>query len=757
MKLRLKILIYIILTISIVFVVSVGFVNYRYWNNTKDMALGTADLYAKQSAMTAQSILTADLKTVQALEQIFVSYRKFDKDVRTEFYNQFLVDILENNPNFLAVWVNWELSAIDPEWTMPYGRERTVAFLNSGSIKISVDSADLEGDVPGSPYYLMKSGVEENLLTDPYFYTYTQDTGSTFLETSIGKRIIVGDDFVGAVGVDISLQRFQNLLSELKPFENSKIIIISNDGTIVAYEDESIIGRKINKVFPEYNSERLIEKIKDGIDFSFPFKDKEGNEEYLSFYPIKFEGSTMSWSLGFVVSNKVIVKDFKRDFILMIAISVVSLIFIAIIIWTVLSLIVGPIEKTSQTLEALSKGNVSDVFKIEYDTKDELGRMAKAANILIDSLKRTQMFAIEIGKGNLNIEYELLSQSDVLGQSLLEMRDNLLKATKEEQKRSDEAQKLAWTQNGITEINEILRERSDNLETLSNELIKFLVRYTESVQGGFYLIEAHEGKEAIYLKAAYAYDRKKELNAEIEIGEGLIGRAVKEKQTVVIQNLPEGYLYVRSGLGDKSPDNLVIVPLIFEESVLGALELAGFNKYSDFKVAYLEQIAIRITSSVSVLLKNIETANLLKESQLQTATFEMKEKQFMRQRRKLSDKQNELEMKSAQVETSLKVLKEVGLYLELDPDKKIIDTNDFLPKIFKVEKKELIGKDFEQITHFVKGSKIWVDKFWEDVFNGETRKKTTNYKWNDFEMNIIDVYFRLNTQDSFKVIIIGIN
>ena len=64
------------------------------------------------------------------------------------------------------------------------------------------------------------------------------------------------------------------------------------------------------------------------------------------------------------------------------------------------------------------------------------------------------------------------------------------------------------------------------------------------------------------------------------------------------------YLYVRSGLGDKSPDNLVIVPLIFEESVLGALELAGFNKYSDFKVAYLEQIAIRITSSVSVLLKS---------------------------------------------------------------------------------------------------------------------------------------------------------
>lgn len=757
MKLRVKVLIYIILTTSIIFIISVGFINLRYWNYTKQMATNIANMYAKQSATTAKSILTADLKTVEALEKVFISFKQFDKRTRTVFYEQILRDVLENNPNFLAVWLNWELAAVDPEWTMPYGRERTVAFISMGRIKIQIDSADLDNDVPGSKYYLMKSGTEENLLTDPYFYTYTQDTGSTFLETSIARGIFVGEKFVGAVGIDISLQRFQNLLSELKPFDNSKIIIVSNDGTIVAYEDKNLVGEKIHKVFPEYTTYNIVDNIKKGKIFNFTHTNSKKITEYFSFYPIKLNGSNLPWSLGFIVSDQILIKDIKSNSQLLLLISTLSLIIISIIIWSVLSIIVSPIERTSKTLEALSRGNVSDSYKIKYSTKDELGRMAKAANILIDSLKQTQQFAIEIGKGNLTVEYELLSRNDVLGKSLIEMRDNLLKANQEEKLRTQESQRLSWTQNGITEVNEILRENSDSVENLSSHLIKFLVKYTDSIQGGFYLIENHDSEKIIVLKAAYAYDRKKEMKAEIKIGEGLVGRAAKEKQRVIIENLPEGYLEVRSGLGDKSPSNLIIVPLLFEDNVLGAIEIAGFNKFDKFKIDFLEQISVRITSSVSVLLKNIETANLLKESQLQTATFEMKEKQFMRQRRKLVEKQNELELKSAQLDVTLNSLKHIGLYLEIDSQKTIIDTNEFLPKFFQVEKNFLIGKKITEITKFVKGSKVWIEKFWEDIYRGETRKKSTIYFKDDIQIKITDIYFVVKGSDVDKIIIIGIN
>lgn len=756
MRLRLKIFIYVILSTSIIYLLSVGYVNLRYWNYTREMGVKLANMYTKQSAITAQSTLNYDLRKVETLAEIFSSFKDFEKTQRMKFYRKFLIDILEHNPNYLSVWMSWELSAIDPNWALPYGRERTYVFREQGNIKIVTDSTDMDGDVPGGNFYLLKSGVEKSLFTDPYFFSYTQDAGSAFLETTISKGIYEGNKFVGAVGVDFSLQNFQKLLSELKPFDNSKILIVSNNGTIAAHEDTKIVGQKISKVYPEYNSYRLIEKIKKGLPFFFSTGEKEKQNKYLSFYPIKLEDSNMPWSLGFIVSYDIITKNVKNDFGIVLIISVVSLLLISIINWSVISTIINPIEKTSKTLEALSEGKVLEEYKIRNTSKDEIGKMIKIVNNLVDSLKRTQLFAIEIGKGNLEVGYKMSSDSDILGKSLLEMRDNLLKIRIEEKERIKQSTKISWTQNGITEINEILREYSNSVEELSGELIKFLVKYTNSVQGGFYLLELQEGERKIILKSAYAFDRKKELSAIFEIGEGLIGRAVKEKQVVVLEDLPEGYLFVRSGLGEKSPDKLVIIPLIFEETVLGTIELAGFTSYDKFKIDFLEQVAIRITSSVSVLLKNLETASLLKESQLQTATFEIKEKQFIRQRKKLMQRQKEYDIKTKELETSFNVLREIGLYLEITEEKIITDTNSFILNVFKIEKEQLLGKSIEDISKFSKASKVFIDKFWNDIFNGMVRKKITTYFWNDFELNITDLYFKVKTKDGFKIIILGI-
>jgi methyl-accepting chemotaxis protein len=757
MKLRLKILIFIILSTAIVFVISIGFVNYRYWIYSKKLAFNISDLYAKQNATNAQSILMADMKVVQTLEQSFIGYDQIPQKEREKIYNNILKNILENNPNFLAVWMSWELNAINPNWKLPYGRRRTAAFWNFGNIKIKIDSANLNGDVPGSPYFLLKSGVEKSLLTDPYFFAYTQDTGATFLETSLARGIYKGGKFVGAVGIDVSLKNFNNILKQLKPFSDSKIIIVSNNGTIVASENTKSIGEKLNKIYPQYEKYKIIEQIKEGKKFSFNYPLGNNKYEYISFHPIKIEGSNLPWSLGFIVNSDIITKSIRHNSMLMLIFSLFSLLFISIIIWISLSIIIKPIEKTTKALELLSIGDISETLKVNYTRKDELGRMAKAINKLINALISTQHFASEIGKGNLHTEYKLLSKKDKLGISLVEMRDNLLKAQKEEKIRQEENEKLNWLQKGITEINEILRENSDNLNNLTYEITKFLVNYTSSVQGGFYLLETKENQAIIVLKSAYAYDRKKEMTAEIEIGEGLIGRAVKEKRIINIENLPEGYTFIRSGLGEKSPDNLIIVPLLFEGEVLGAIEIAGFNKFDEFKVDFLNQISVRITSSISVLLKNLETEKLLKESQLQTATFEMKERQFVRSRKKIAQQQKELKIKNEILEKNLNAIKILGSYIELDTNKKIIDTNEFIPKYFEISKDELLGKTIDDITIFIKGSKLWTEKFWEDIKKGQLRKKTTTYIWNDKKIKLLETFFLIkDTDNKEKIIIIGI-
>lgn len=756
MKLRLKVLLYIIVSTAIIFILSVGFINYRYWNYTRQMAIQIADLYSKQSAISAQNILEKDLEIVKTLENIFKGYKNIEKETRIEIYKQALADVLANNTDFIAVWTSWELNAIDLTWALPYGRKRTTAYWDEGTIKYRIDTADIDGDIPGSAYMQLKTGVEINMLTNPYFDSYTNDTGSTFLETSIAKGIFVDENFAGAVGIDVSLERFQDILKELKPFKDSRILIVSNDGTIVATYNKDFQGKQIDKIYPEYNRFDIMKKIKAGQEFNFYVENKNGTRDYISFFPIRIEDSKMPWSLGFIVSTDVIIQNIKQNSIILLIISIAALIIISLIIWIVLSVIVSPIEKATKTLESLSIGNANESLKIKYNSKDELGRMSVAVNILIDSLLKTQKFAQQIGKGNLKTEYELSGKHDVLGRSLIEMRDNLVQAQIEETKRQDETQRISWMQTGITEVNEILREKSDNVTTLASELIKFLVNYTKSVQGGFYLIEEKDGKNYINLKSAFAFDRKKELKARLEMGEGLVGRVIKEKQPLNISNLPEGYLYVRSGLGDKSPKNLVIIPLIFEDTVLGAFELASFEEFEEFDLDFLNQIAVRITSSVSVLLKNVETSNLLKESQLQTATFEMKERQFMRQRKRLSEKQKNVEIKAGHLDAALEAMKTLGLFLELDEEKNIVDTNDYLLKEFEITKEDIIGKNITDITVIEQESILWITKFWEDVVNGQTRKKLTVYEWGKEKIELTDTCFIINNVDSKRIIIIGI-
>ncbi len=755
MSLRFKILLYIIFTTAVVFVLSIGYVNYKYWDFSKKFATKTAELYTRQAATTAQSILNGDLKTVETLESIFSGYTDIPKNLRDTLFRKMLADVLRDNSNYLAVWDSWELSAIDPSWQYTYGRRRSIAYWNMGRIDFKIDSVDLDREDANSVFFSLKSGKEKTLLTDPYFFSYSTDTGASFLETSIARGIYNGDQFVGAVGIDVSLERFENIINDIRPFKNSQIKIISNNGTIIASDEKKEIGKKLVEIYPMFKDHSVTKRIKKGDNFSF-FYNIDKDKFFTSFYSINLEDSNMPWSLMFTVSSEIINKKIKSIFIVLGLLSFISLLLISVIIWFVLRMIVRPIEKTTQTLERMSKGYIGEDIKIYHKSKDELGRMSNAVNKLIDALLATQNFAIEIGRNNLDVKYKLLSNEDVLGKALLEMRDNIKRAKEEEEKRRKETEQLNWVQNGITQINEILREHSDNLGDLTYEVIKFIVSYTKSIQGGFYLIESKEEHELIVLKAAYAYDRKKEMTAEIEIGEGLVGRAVKEKREIYINNLPEGYLFVTSGLGEKSPDKLLITPLIFEDTILGAIELAGFNDYDDVTRELVNQMAVRISSSISIMLKNIETEKLLKESQLQTATFEMKERQFVRSRKKIAEQQKKLKEKEKLLDKSMQAIQNLGIYLVLNEDLEIIETNDFLPKFFEVPKEELIGKRIDEISHFAKGSKIWQEKLWEDVKNGILRKKYTRYTYNNHTIEANETIFSVEEAGKLQIHIVGI-
>ena len=93
-----------------------------------------------------------------------------------------------------------------------------------------------------------------------------------------------------------------------------------------------------------------------------------------------------------------------------------------------------------------------------------------------------------------------MSEEDVLGNSLIEMRDNLKSVAEEDKRRN-------WSTSGLATFGEILRQNNDNIEKLSDDIISNLVKYLNCNQGGLYIINDDEEEAYLELKACYAWDK----------------------------------------------------------------------------------------------------------------------------------------------------------------------------------------------------------------------------------------------------------
>ncbi len=91
--------------------------------------------------------------------------------------------------------------------------------------------------------------------------------------------------------------------------------------------------------------------------------------------------------------------------------------------------IANPIKKINSKINLLSRGILPDNY-LEVKNEDEIGQIANSVNKLVDEFRKTTGFAKEIGAGNFSVVYTPLSNSDVLGFSLLEMRDRLAELSK---------------------------------------------------------------------------------------------------------------------------------------------------------------------------------------------------------------------------------------------------------------------------------------------------------------------------------------
>jgi CHASE3 domain sensor protein len=284
--------------------------------------------------------------------------------------------------------------------------------------------------------------------------------------------------------------------------------------------------------------------------------------------------------------------------------------------------ITGPINYIKDVVVKLGRGELVDDKRKNF-SNDEIGEMAVATDNLVSGLKATTGFAENIGNGKYDSEFTPLSDHDVLGNALLNMRGNLSKVAEEDKKRN-------WTTEGIAKFGEILRGNNSDVQKLCDEIIGNLVKYMKANQGALYIIdETDESEEkTMSMISCYAWDKKKFINQKIHRGEGLAGQAWQEMDTIYLTDVPQNYIKITSGLGDANPTSILIMPLKVNDQIYGVAELASFSAMADFEIDFVKKVAESIASTVSTVKINERTQKLLTESQQMTEEMRAQEEEM---------------------------------------------------------------------------------------------------------------------------------
>jgi putative methionine-R-sulfoxide reductase with GAF domain len=126
---------------------------------------------------------------------------------------------------------------------------------------------------------------------------------------------------------------------------------------------------------------------------------------------------------------------------------------------------------------------------------------------------------------------------------------------------------------------------------IQQSVLNAVCKQLEAGQGAFYLLQETDGRKKLELKNGFALTISESNIISYELGEGLIGQAAAGGKTLYIDDVPEGYVKIISGLGSASPRYLLIVPVKQKDRTLGVMEVASFTPLSEHQRKFVEDSA----------------------------------------------------------------------------------------------------------------------------------------------------------------------
>ena len=299
----------------------------------------------------------------------------------------------------------------------------------------------------------------------------------------------------------------------------------------------------------------------------------------------------------------------------------------------------------------------AEVAGVWKDLTDNVNQLA--AN-LTNQVRAISDVATAVTEGDLTrqVGVEASGEVAVLKDKLNEMIRNLRETTRQNTEQD-------WLKTNLERFTRLLQGQRD-LATVSSMILSELAPLVCAQHGVFYsLVTDESGEPLLRYQAGYGFKERKHLAGQFRLGEGLVGQCALEKESILLTDVPADYVRINSGLGEATPLNIIVLPILFEGSVRAVVELASFSRFSPTHRAFLDQL----TESIGLVLNTIEantvTENLLKQSQSQAHELQSRQEDLRasnedlaRQASRLAEQNIEVEAKNQEVQYAKRLVEE---------------------------------------------------------------------------------------------------
>ncbi len=361
-------------------------------------------------------------------------------------------------------------------------------------------------------------------------------------------------------------------------------------------------------------------------------------------------------------------RDLNQGRIVLLACLAVTLITILLVTRS----IAVHLDELQKLAAKIALGHTNLVFPLF--AKDALGAVASSIKSIDRNNQKLSFAATKIGDNNFDVEIEPRGEHDAIGNALQRMRDSL-------HRHAILDQRELWIQAGLSSITRIIIENRQ-LDALCQAVLNEMAHYLEASVGAFY-VSLREDR--LTLKSGIGLTEADQINKELSVSEGLLGKSIQENRLLLVTELPENFLRISSGLGSGKPNWVLIIPLIHEDVLHGAIELASFSPAHEAILDLSRQVASNISAALHAVKSRMQLKELLEETQAQSEELQAQhselenlnveleaqaqrlqasEEELRVQQEELLDANQELEIRSQSLEEKNQLILERNLEIQ---------------------------------------------------------------------------------------------